>query len=442
MQHTGHKKKINDKNTHLCDCQTVLYLRMLDRMIDKEIFSPRQDTRTCKTIDNRIRFSVKLMQGYMLNGVSRCVVKTVEEFPYYEMVNGWRQIQIDGLRWLPERCPTEFRFSLPKDMKMMDATDSFYKALYSVTNFYNTRLYSNLLQFRDVDDFESQFFCYSTSVSDQPLEEYLKKIKARHLCLEDGDDLSVEGDCISLAVIVSPPDYSKKDLDEFLKETPLNIDTIPLLPTNWSEVKDRAYQLLREKLNYYSSSFINKHFDLIDEEQYQEMFLLAVEKIPLEQGWFILHNMDRFDLTSARQYQNMWFVDHVERNWVALFRAAQIYEGQCRLCEKELLRLEERDKNIIKTTKPSPKKKKGNRKTKHYVEEELGFMNGGECLQCFSRMSTVYLEPCGHCYLCSKCWKNYCVRYFPWTDTRPAYGFHCFVCRQSVTCVKNKINAK
>jgi hypothetical protein len=372
----------------------------------------------------------------------RCMVKTVEEFPFYEMIGGWRQLKVEDLEWLPSRSSIEFRFSLPKTIKLSDATDRFYKALHSVTNHYNTRLFSNLLQFPDIDNFEAQFFCYSSSIeSNETLEVSLKNLKRKHLDLEDNMDVNVDNIC-NIAVVLPPPDYSKEDLQEFLVTTPFNTKIVPFLSLDWKEIKERALQLLRERLNYYSSSFINKHFDNVEQDRYQEMLRLAVDKIPVEQGtltisifshnvgWFMLHNMEHYDITSARQYQNMWFIDHLERyyyilsstpksyrNWVALFRAAQIFTAQCKLYEKELVH------GIVKSHAERPKNTKKQRKKRHSVEDVCE----SECLQCFSHRATVVLEPCKHCYFCNKCWENYQSHFFLWTNR-----FNCFVCGQKV----------
>jgi hypothetical protein len=64
-------------------------------------------------------------------------------------------------------------------MKLSAATECFYKAVHSITNFYNPRLYSNILQFPSLDDFESQFFGYPSLTSDLTLGEKLKEVKAR-----------------------------------------------------------------------------------------------------------------------------------------------------------------------------------------------------------------------------------------------------------------------
>jgi hypothetical protein len=50
-----HKKKPNDP--HLCDCQTILYLKLLDKAVCRKSI---QEDLVCH---ERIQFSVKVMQG-------------------------------------------------------------------------------------------------------------------------------------------------------------------------------------------------------------------------------------------------------------------------------------------------------------------------------------------------------------------------------------------
>jgi hypothetical protein len=150
-------------------------------------------------------------------------------------------------------------------------------------------------------------------------------------------------------------------------------------------------------------------------KDYQDVLLFGMNEIPIEKAWFILQNLGKFDLTEAKRFPDMFYVDHMERNWISLVRAAQIYTAHCRYVELQL------------TTSNVALKRKQKKKLK-----KLRMKEKEQCLGCGGFANLFTIEPCQHSYLCESCWSHYKGRFLDDESAKSWQKLKCLICGDSI----------